>query len=91
MNYKIIKYSYFDGYGRETHTHYYIKEKRTIFGIGYWKTVTHEVCGMMDTYKETTTFKTQELAEQFVREKLCKGASRGETTKVEVKTIDCEC
>lgn len=91
MRYKIIKYSHFNEYGEEYAPHYYIKEKRTIFGIEYWKTITHEVCGYGDVYNERTIFKTQKKAEEFVRDKLCKGVSIDKTKEIEVKTIDCEC
>jgi len=84
-----MKESYFNQYGVEARVYYYIMESRTIFGIQYWKSIKHQMCGMGDCYNVRTQFNTIEDAEKFIKEKLCTRIGHSKWVKEEIKNINC--
>jgi hypothetical protein len=88
--YKIIKQIYRDEYGNILKTYYYIKERTTFFGIGYWKTITHEICGGGYCIDEKTLFSSVEEAEKFIKKKLCNRVGREGWEEAEVKRLNCK-
>lgn len=69
MRYKIVKSSYYDEYGREKSTQYYILRRKRFLGIQWWSRVVHSSYESWDT----TWFNTESEAKRFVEEVLEKG------------------
>lgn len=87
--YKIMRHSYFDEYGKERNIHYYILESRKFLGIPFWKEITHQICNLTGCYSNITQFNTLEEADTFVKEKLCTKAPVSKFVEVEVKNVSC--
>lgn len=87
--YKIMRHSYFDEYGKEKNICYYILERRRFLGIPFWKEITHKVYGMGDCFNTTTQFKTIEDAEKFIKKTLCSGKPHDKLVEKEVKKVSC--
>ena len=51
---------------------YYIKKHCFFLGVSFWKSVVHTECGMSESHNTVTYFKTQNFAEDFVKNILCK-------------------
>lgn len=76
LEYQILRESYRDEYGKETSHHYFIKVRKKLWFIKYWKTIQHEEAGYGDSYKTTTTFKNKLDAAEFVDNVLRAGRKR---------------
>lgn len=87
--YKIYRESHLDEYGVEGLVSYYIKEHKTFLGISYWKSITHQICGMGDCYNIRTKFKSVEEAEMFIKKKLCTKIGKDKWVEKEVKQLSC--
>jgi hypothetical protein len=64
-NFLIKHYEYFNENGNVSHEYYYIQEWKKSLWWSYWKDIKHT------EYKNRTTFKTLEEAQDFVRNVLC--------------------
>ena len=62
MKYKIVKSSYYNEYGEEKSTQYYILRRKRFLGIGYWSRVSHPAWESWDT----TWFNTESEAQAFI-------------------------
>ncbi len=87
--YKIYRQSHLNEYGEERLVSYYIRERKTFLGITYWKSITHEICGMGDCYNVRTQFESVEKAETFIKEKLCTKIGKDKWVEKEVKQLSC--
>jgi hypothetical protein len=88
-NYRILKDSYVDPYGRESNPYYWIQQKKSFLGISYWKAIKHMDCGWGDCYMVKTQFKTYENAAEHIQYVLCKGLKADKHKSVVVDYITC--
>ena len=89
-DYKIYKYQYFNEVGEQLSKYFYIKYQVKFLWWTYWKDVKHTDCGYGDCYKTRTKFKSEEEANKFIQDILCKGMSRDASKETEVKTVNCK-
>jgi len=54
--YRIIKSTYYDEYGKEGDEYFYIQQRKSFLGFKYWKNISHTVNGMGGSYQNTTRF-----------------------------------
>jgi len=89
MKYKIYEKYYHNKHGKIENTKFFIKKKKTFLGITRWKNVTHTECGYGDCWNEITTFRTEEEAEEFIKDILCPEIPRQKWIETPIKEMTC--
>ena len=91
MKYKIVRESYFNEYGVEQNIVFYVmKECKGLFGWRYWNYIRHEECGWGDCTSVKTQFKTQEEAQTFIDDILCKEVLRQNWVTKDISESTCK-
>lgn len=88
ITYTIVKNESFDEFGELEYTWYNIKHKKTKwFGYyTYWKYITKP-----GYYSDTSiTFSTEEKAQKFIKDVLCKDNPYNKTTHTPISEVKCE-
>jgi hypothetical protein len=87
--YRILKETYYDQYGEEKNSQYFIQTRKKFLGIRYWSSISHDVGSMSGTFSTTTYFSSVKQAEEFAEKHICGGRCYdGWVTKV-VTTKQC--
>jgi hypothetical protein len=81
-NYRIRKTTSYNNIGNIERISYYVQKRKSILGIKYWKTITHETLGLNGMVSVPTSFGNYDDAYKFC-DRLKKG-SRINSTKDEV-------
>jgi len=90
ITYIIEKDEYYNDYGNLTHTTYFIKWRKSFFGLfTYWKYVTHTNCDTSGTYSSRTNWNTEEEAIKFIKDVLCPGKKYDGWATTTVNEITC--
>jgi hypothetical protein len=64
--YRILKSTYYDEYGKEQNEYHYVQQRKSFLGFKYWKNITHEDFGPGGVTRVTTTFDSYFDAYEFV-------------------------
>jgi len=77
MNYKLIQTVLYGYSGSVVETKYYIKERKSFFGISYWRTIIHQRSGGY----QPMAFSSINAAEKFILEVLKKSKFKNSQTE----------
>jgi hypothetical protein len=90
MTYYIDHNQYFNEIGVPSAPYFRVYHMRRFLGlIPYRKFAEETHCGMGDCYSSPINFKSEELAETFIKEVLCAGIKTETTQRNIVKEIKC--
>jgi len=90
MKYYIEHNQYTNEMGKASDTYYRVYHMRKFLGlISYKKFASETNCGSMDCYTSPICFKSEEMAETFIKDVLCAGIKTDNTFRVTVKEIEC--
>ena len=90
MKYKIFKQHYHDKYGNIENTTFFVKKRKSFFGITYWRRITHTERGYGDRYTVTTKVDSEEKALKLIQNVLCKEIPRNKWIITPIEEVSCK-
>ena len=90
MKYFIEHNQYIDELGKASTAYFRVYHMRKFLGLFTYRKFAEETsCGMGDCYTSPINFKSEDLAETFVKDVLCAGIKTESTSRHTIKEIEC--